>query len=264
MTAATQAALALEYLRLIDEQSEMATFDERQRISREIHDTLTQGFAGIRMHLGAALEEVDPRQFVPGKKARRQVELAERLARQNLDVARDLVWELRPGPLERHSLGEALKRLGDDWSDRTGVAVRLLVTGEPANLDHESQSGLYRVAQQALANVEKHAQAHAVTITLSYLGDLVVLDVLDDGQGFDPCRLTLGANGSRRPGGVGLISMRERVERLGGRLVVESERGRGTAVAVELPIPRLGGQYGGLPSVTEAHAQTGDGNEKEP
>lgn len=264
-TAAAQAALALEYLRLIEEQAEMATFDERQRISREIHDTLTQGFAGIRMHLGAALEEDDPRQFASGRKARRQVELAERLARENLDVARDLVWELRPGPLERHPLGEALQRLGDDWSDRTGVEVRLLVTGEPTDLTQEAQSGFYRVAQQALANVEKHARANAVTITLSYLGDLVVLDVLDDGQGFETCRLTHGANGGQRPGGVGLVSMRERVERLGGRLVVESEPGRGTAVAVELPITRPGGQNERAPAVTEAHTRTEDRRrEKEP
>lgn len=209
--------------RLAAQERRAGVLEERGRLAREIHDTLAQGFISIITHLEAA--EVD---LPAGSEAsRRHLERARSTARENLTEARRLVAALRPEILEGSSLPAALRRLADRWSEASGARAKVNVTGDHEHLSQDLQVALLRVAQEALSNVRRHARARNVTLTLSYMEDLVALDVQDDGLGFDP--------GSSPAGGFGLESMRERVESLGGRLVLESEPGEGTTLTVQLP-----------------------------
>jgi signal transduction histidine kinase len=211
---------------------------ERQRLARDIHDTLAQGFVSIVLQLQAAEGEL-PADAVA---ARRHLERARRTARENLAEARRLVWDLRPEPLRAASLGEAIRRLADKLADETGMAATATVTGTPRPLSPDAEITLLRVTQEALANVSKHAGAGRVALTLSYMDGEAALDVRDDGVGFAPGSPQGGAGGrgSGTNGGLGLPGMRERVEALGGRLVVESAAGRGTTIAVTVPMNREG------------------------
>ncbi len=202
---------------------------ERQRLAREIHDTLAQGFASIVLSLVAAeasLASVPPA-------ARRHLDQARDTARDNLAEARRMVWALRPESLERGTLADALKRLGARWSEESGVAASVAITGAPRPLPTEVEVALLRAAQEALANIRKHARAHQATLTLSYMGDAVNLDVQDDGLGFDPRRLPP----DEQAAGYGLRAMRERVESMGGTWSIESAPGEGATLAVSLPAP---------------------------
>jgi signal transduction histidine kinase len=201
--------------------------EERGRLAREIHDTLAQGFISIVTHLEAAEGSL----LAGSGQARRHLEQARRTARENLVEARNLVAALRPEILEGSSLSGALGRLAERWSGETGVPTTVSITGEERPLTQESQVALLRASQEALSNTRKHARAQRVEITLSYMEDLVALDVQDDGEGFDPRGVAVGADG-----GFGLRAMRERVETLGGSLLVESEQGAGCTLVVELPL----------------------------
>ncbi len=202
---------------------------ERQRIAGDIHDTLTQGLASVVMLLEAAQDA-----YQAGRpEAGRRIEEAARTAREGLHEVRRLVWDLRPGALERSTLAEALARLTAQLGEQTGTTATAVVTGEVRCLTPEVEVTLLRVAQEALANVRRHAHARDVTVTLSYMEDEVVLDVQDDGRGFDPATLVAAVPG----GGLGLTAMRERVEALGGTLTVESAPGEGATVVAQLSSP---------------------------
>jgi len=137
--------------------------------------------------------------------------------------------------LERASLADAIRRLADRWSTGGDIQARATITGVAHSLPPEIEVTLPRVAQEALTNVRKHAQAHEVTLTLSYMDDLVALDVHDDGQGFDLAGITPQPSDGDT-GGFGLRAMRERVEALNGTLSVESIPDEGTTVAISLPV----------------------------
>jgi signal transduction histidine kinase len=200
---------------------------ERQRLARDIHDTLAQGFVSIVLQLQAAEADL-PEDAV---EARGHLERARRTARDNLAEARRLVWDLRPEALSAAPLGEALGRLAGRVAEETGLAATATVTGTPQPLSPDAEVTLLRVTQEALANVTKHARAGRVAVTLSYMDGEAALDVRDDGTGFAPT-----ADGHGPNGGLGLRGMRERVEALGGRLAVESAPGRGTTIAVTVPV----------------------------
>jgi signal transduction histidine kinase len=200
---------------------------ERQRLARDIHDTLAQGFVSIVLQLQAAESELP----AGADAARRHLELARRTASDNLAEVRRLVWDLRPEQLRAASLGEALGRLTERLAEESGVTATTTVTGTPRPLSPDAEVTLLRVTQEALANVSRHARAGRVALTLSYMDGEAALDVRDDGIGFAP-----GADGARPNGGLGLHGMRERVEALGGRLAVESAPGGGTTVAVTVPV----------------------------
>ena len=199
--------------------------EERGRLAREIHDTLAQGFISIVTHLEAAEGSLPP----GSNPARRHLEQAKRTARENLVEARHLVAALRPEILKGSSIPQVLERLAKRWSGETGVAATVSVTGSERPLAQESQVALLRAAQEALSNTRRHARAGQVEITLSYMDDVVALDVQDDGAGF---RLATAESN----GGFGLRAMRERVEALGGSLIVESEPEEGCTLVVELPL----------------------------
>lgn len=207
------------HAQLLVQAREAGVMDERQRIAADIHDTLAQGLAGIIAQLQAAPEEPDWRP---------RVDKALRLARANLAEARRTVHAVGPSQLEAASLPEALEAVSGQWSDLHGIPVAVHVTGTFRALDPDVEGTLLRVAQESLANAGRHAGAGRVGITLSYIGEVVALDVLDDGRGFD---LDRAADG----GGFGLDGMRRRVERLGGTFAVESAPGEGTAVSATVP-----------------------------
>jgi signal transduction histidine kinase len=212
---------------------------ERQRLARDIHDTLAQGFVSIVLQIQAAEAELPE----GAEGARSHLERARRTARDNLAEARRLVWDLRPEALAAAPLGDALGRLTGRLAEETGVAATATVTGTPRPLSADAEVTLLRVTQEALANVSRHAHAGRVAVTLSYMDGETALDVHDDGDGFAPTADGFGPNG-----GLGLRGMRERVEALGGRLAVESTPGRGTTIAVTVPSSRGGpGDPEGVP-----------------
>src|SRR5262245_44256454 len=212
--------------------------EERQRLAAEIHDTLAQGFTSIVMRLEAAQAAQD----AGSKEGVDHIEQSLHTAREALREARRLVWSLRPESLERGSLPEALSRATAQLAHQTGMSARTVVTGEARRLPVALEITLLRAAQEALANVRRHAHARHVTVTLSYMEDAAVLDVCDDGVGFTPGLL------STEPGwqsGLGLVAMRERVETLRGSLTVESAPGQGSTVVVAIPIHRRGAEAAG-------------------
>ncbi|MDP8968999.1 MAG: sensor histidine kinase [Actinomycetota bacterium] len=202
---------------------------ERQRLAGDIHDTLTQGLASIVMLLEAARAWPDP----GSPTAAEHVDQALDSARQSLQEVRRLVWDLRPEALERGSLAETLHRLCAQLTDQTQVAAQTVVTGQVRRLPTEVEVTLLRAAQETLANVRRHGAARQVTVTLSYMDHQAVLDIRDDGMGFDPAAL---AESPSPRGGLGLVAMRERVEAMEGTLTVDSAPGQGTTVVVVLPV----------------------------
>ena len=249
---------------LLTQAREAGVLDERQRMAREIHDTLAQGLTGIITQLQAAEQAADD---PPGW--RRHFDAATRLARESLSEARRSVEALRPESLELARLSEALGEVAGRWSSLHGVPVQVTTTGTARPMRPEAEFALLRTAQEALANVARHARATRVGVTLSYMEHQVALDVRDDGQGFDLKKLCAQAAGSnntstnghgntnshvnglvglsvgdglrRRPastsdGGFGLVAMRQRIESLAGTLQVESEPGFGTGISACLPV----------------------------
>jgi signal transduction histidine kinase len=214
------------HAQLLTQAREAGILDERQRMAREIHDTIAQGLTGIITQLQAAeLAGGDPAE------RRRHLDAAVRLARESLTEARRSVDALRPEPLERaRGFGDALAGVAEHWSALHGVAVEIATTGTPRPLPKETEVVLLRAAQEALANVARHAAAARVWLTLSYIDCEVALDVRDDGRGFDPAGLASVAGG-----GFGLVAMRQRVEGQYGTLQVESESGAGTVISVCIP-----------------------------
>ncbi|MER5602836.1 sensor histidine kinase [Streptomyces sp. NPDC002265] len=204
---------------------------ERDRLAREIHDTLAQGLSSIQLLLRAA-ERALPQ---APQNAARYVEQARQAAVDNLAEARRFVAALTPPTLEGSTLADALERLCTTTSARHRLTVRFHLTGDPVPLATAYEVALLRIAQSALANTVRHAEATTADITLGYLGDRVALDVADDGRGFDPAGLPAP---DPEAGGFGLAAMRARAHALGGTLTVESAPGHGTALAARLPLTR--------------------------
>jgi signal transduction histidine kinase len=266
---ASAAANAELQAQLLVRAREAGVLDERQRLAREIHDTLAQGLTGIVTQLEAAENALDGQQPADGDhavregvdvarpdEARRHVDVAKRLARESLAEARLSVQALRPALLESSHLPDAIANVAAAWSIASGVEAAMVTTGSPGPLHPEVEVTLLRAAQEALANVSKHAGAHRVGMTLSYMEDVVSLDVRDDGVGFEPSLIGEAATDGRSPGGdvlptrpgspregdgsfrdgsFGLIAMRERISSLGGSLVIETSPGEGTVICASVP-----------------------------
>lgn len=210
------------HAQLVTQAREAGVLDERQRMAGEIHDTIAQGLTGIVTQLEAA-ERFDAD---PARRARHR-ELARTLARESLAEARRSVQALRPGPLDEAAhLPDALDDLARRWSQTSGVEVRVEITGSAVPLPPAVEVVLFRTAQEGLANIAKHAAASRAGLTLSYTHEVVMLDVLDDGAGFDTA-----------PGGdsYGLTAMRQRLRQVGGTLEIESSPGDGTALSASVP-----------------------------
>lgn len=213
------------HAQLLTQAREAGVLDERQRMAREIHDTLAQGLTGIVTQLEAVEQARDrPDDW------QRHLDNAARLARESLSEARRSVEASRPASLESARLPDALAGVAQQWTAMNGVPVEVTTTGDPLPLHPEIEVALLRTAQEALANVAKHANASRAGLTLSYMGDVVTLDVRDDGVGFE---VPQGDGG--RGAGFGLTAMRQRVSRVAGTLSIESEPGGGTAISACIP-----------------------------
>ena len=215
---------------LLAQAREAGVLDERQRMAREIHDTLAQGLTGIITQLQAA-----DRHGQSEAERQRHLELATQLARDSLTEARRSVQAMQPEPLESARLPEALADVAGKWTRIHGVPATVTTTGQPRRIRPDAEITLLRTAQEALVNVARHARAGKVGLTLSYMEDQVNLDIRDDGVGFDP--QPAGATVPARAGGsgYGLLAMRQRVEGVAGTLEVESAPGGGTAISASVP-----------------------------
>jgi len=202
-----------------------AVLEERNRIARELHDTLEQGLAGITMQLDLA---VDCFQQAPGV-AQHALETARSMSRHSMIEARRSVWDLRCQLLEDGDLISALTHVVEPLVPRGQAKVEVKIEGSPVRLPGPVEMNLLRIAQEAVANAVKHGRAQQVCIELHYAPSSVCLTVTDDGQGFM-------ANQASPTGHFGLLDMRERALSMGSQLKVESEPGRGTRLAVEVPL----------------------------
>lgn len=200
---------------------------ERARLAREIHDTLAQGFVGISHQLDALAIQIDGDPDV----ARQQLNLARKMARHSLTEARRSVMDLRAPELEEQDLPTALAASARLWVAGSPANVRVEVSGVKQDLPADLEQNLLRIAQEAVANAVKHANARMIWVDLESKGRFLQLRVKDDGQGFEPSG-TFSAIG----GHFGILGMRERAERLGGKFALASCPGSGTQVEVTVPL----------------------------
>jgi signal transduction histidine kinase len=195
---------------------------ERRRLARELHDETGQALTSILLGLRTVEEAPDEAAM------RGAVAEVRELVRSTLQDVRKLAVELRPKALDDFGLVAALERLSESFRDQTGIRVAFESTLAPGRLPPEVETALYRIVQESLTNIVKHARADEVSIVVGRKGGLVTVVVEDDGVGFEPART--------REDGLGLIGMRERVSLLGGRLAIESRPGAGTTFVAEVPV----------------------------
>jgi signal transduction histidine kinase len=205
-----------------------ARADERQRLAREIHDTVAQGLVAVITQLDAV--DVSG-QRMPDPDDRRHLEQASAIARESLREARRAVAELAPADLDGADLTTALQRTTERWGLRAGIATRVSLPEAAGAPDPAVSAALVRILQEALANIARHANASLASVTLTRFPDAVVLDVADDGVGFDP--RAVSAPGAR--GGYGLTAMHDRMAAVGGTIDVESTPA-GTVVSARAPL----------------------------
>ena len=202
-----------------------AVLEERNRIARELHDTLEQELAGITMQLDLA---VDCFGQAPGV-AQHALETARDMSRHSMVEARRSVWDLRCQLLENGDLVSALTQIVEPLVPREQTKVDFEVRGIPVRLPGPVEMNLLRIGQEAVANAVKHGHAERVSIELQYAASSVCLTVSDDGRGF-------GVGQPSPTGHFGLLDMRERAQSMGSHLRVESQPGQGTRVAIEVPL----------------------------
>jgi nitrate/nitrite-specific signal transduction histidine kinase len=230
-TLADQLAVAIDNARLYDETRQMAVMEERNRMAREIHDTLAQGFSGIILQLEAAEQALGS--DIPA--LQRHLNQARNLARKSLAEARRSVWNLRPQALEQRPLADAIKQEVDKFSQSTKVNAKFSISGDRRDLPPEVEAGILRIFQESMTNVKKHAKATEVEVKLTFNESAVELTVRDNGVGFKPKILDDGGKGVKKRDTFGLISMRERARGLGGTFEVQSQTGKGTLVKIAIP-----------------------------
>jgi signal transduction histidine kinase len=216
-------SMAEQLQNLLTTRQTLATLEERNRLARDLHDSVKQQVFAISMQIAATkillIKDADA--------AARRLNEAEKLVRQAQQELTTLIRELRPVALEGKGLVEALRELTTQWTEQTGIVANLRVE-DFRILPLTIEEALYRIAQEALSNVARHSKATLVQMVLMMTADTVTLSITDNGQGFD----------TTRPGhmGVGLLSMRERMKALGGDVQVESTPGKGTHIIVNCPL----------------------------
>lgn len=223
-------SIAIERARLFAKSTQLGAVEERNRLAREIHDTLAQGLTAVTLKL----ETVDALLELGAEPAqiRQTVQQALALTQQNLEEARRSVLDLRAAPLEGRSLSEALTGLTRDFADRHQIAIDFAVTGGSRPLPLRVEVGLYRMVQEGLNNIAQHAQASHIELQLLISPSQASLVLQDNGLGFEPSAVPVGR--------FGLVGLNERVRLLGGTLQVESNPGAGTRLAIAIPLERGG------------------------
>jgi signal transduction histidine kinase len=226
---------------LADRARESGVQEERQRLARDIHDTLAQGFTSVIKHLEAvelsfgkadASSEAGARAAID--RALPHLANARDVSRTSLDEIRRLVWALRPPQLAEATLGAAVERIVAQWSEANGVRATCDIAPLPP-LQPDADVVFLRATQEALSNVARHAEATSVAVGMHCVDGLVLLSIDDDGHGFVDTE-------SERAGKFGLAGMRERVRRYGGHVMIETNPGAGTSVTVAMPLAAIAGQ----------------------
>ncbi len=228
-TIAYQVGIAIERARLADESAQLARAEERAHLAREIHDTLAQGLTAIALHVEGALRQLGKHPT----RARQRLKRALQTARESLEEARRSVLDLRAAPLEGKPLGSALRALSRAFTSETGIRVHVMADA-PRALPSRVEGELFRIGQEALANIRRHADATEVELNLHQTPRRVELSIRDNGGGFN-----LRAVPQDRHG---LTGMRERARVLGGTLRVQSRRRppTGTTIVASIPLSRAG------------------------
>ena len=224
-TLAGHAAIAIENARLYERSRELSTIEERKRLARELHGSVTQTLfsIGLTAEAATALVHADP------ARAKAELERLQELTRDAMQEMRSSIFELRPAELESDGLAATLRRHVDVLRRVHPQEIEISIEGDP-RLPPDVEKGLLRIGQEALANAVRHARAQKVSVVLAVRNSTVLLTVADDGDGFDP---EATRTRSRR---LGLTSMRERAEALGGDLAIESSPGEGTRISVEVEL----------------------------
>jgi nitrate/nitrite-specific signal transduction histidine kinase len=222
---ADQAAIIIEHVRLQYQAEQLAVLEERQRLARELHDSVTQALYSVTLYADAARMAFSAQKW---EALERNLHEVRNMAREAMYDMRLLVFELRPFMLETEGLASALRARLAAVEGRSGLKTEVLVEGErrlPIRIEEE----LYRIAQEGLNNVVKHAEATQVQIQLKYNENNVSLEVMDDGKGFEP-------EAASQSGGFGLQGIKERVQQLGGTMKIESVPLKGTGLRVRIPL----------------------------
>lgn len=227
-----QAHRMQEQLRRLSHGILQAQEDERKRISRELHDDITQTLVGINVHLETLTREATVNPTLLKARVARTQRVVEKL----LNIIQQFARELRPTALDDLGLTATLRSLLKDFMKRTGIRVRFSTFAEVELLDDLRLTVLYRVVQSALANVAEHAHASQVKVSIRQRGARVRLEVSDNGRSFSAARVFQ----AKRNQHLGLLGMRERVEMVGGQFTVESTPGRGTTIRAEVPFGHRG------------------------
>jgi signal transduction histidine kinase len=223
LSLAQRAALAIQNARLYEQSQWAATLEERQRLSRELHDSVTQALYGISLYAEAGARALAEGDVEPAANDLREIG---ETTQEALGEMRLLLFELRPPLLQEHGLAAALRARLQAVEARSGLVTDFLSEAED-RLAPDSEQELYRVAQEALNNVLKHAQAGRVSVRLGAANGRAILEIADDGVGFEQA--------FESNGGFGLRGIHEHVERLGGTLRIDTSPGAGTCVHVEVP-----------------------------
>jgi two-component system NarL family sensor kinase len=220
-------SIAVERARLFARSAQLGAVEERNRLARELHDTIAQGLTATTLQIESADALLDVGSNA--ERARESLRRALSITQSNLEEARRSVLDLRAAPLEGRSLSEALKALVNEWEAETGTATRFQAVNGRRPLPPRVEVALYRICQEALTNVARHAEAERVTVRLITTTEQVQLIVEDDGRGFDA---------SEAVDRHGLVGMNERTRMLGGTLDLRTRPGAGTRVQVTVPLER--------------------------
>jgi PAS domain S-box-containing protein len=229
MIVADQVALAVESARLREQVGQAAALEERGRLARELHDSVTQSLYSVIMYTEAASRLLTAAQEATAAEYLRD---ARDTAQEALREMRLMIYQLRPPLLEKGGLAVALQVRLDAVERRGGIHAELIVEGQD-RLPPAIQTELHQIAQEALNNALKHADSHEVQVRLHFGEAATRLQVQDDGVGFEPAAARAG-------GGLGIPGMEERVHKIGGRLSIESAPGQGTRISVEIPTGGIG------------------------
>jgi signal transduction histidine kinase len=221
-----------EQLRRLSRQVLSAQEEERKEISRELHDVIAQTLTGINVRLAALAKEA----ATNTKGLDRNIAQTQRLVEKSVDIVHRFARELRPAVLDDLGLIPALHSFMKNFTERTGVRAQLTAFADVERLETAKRTVLFRIAQEALTNVARHAGATRVDVNIQKLPEWVVMKIRDNGKSFKVERVLHG-KGKKR---LGLLGMRERLEMVGGRFEIESARGKGSTIIAKIPLGKLG------------------------
>ncbi|MFN2232595.1 MAG: GAF domain-containing protein [Anaerolineales bacterium] len=223
---ADQVAIAIEHALLHQQAEKLAVIEERQRLARELHDSVTQALYSVTLYADATRMAISAGKNEVANEHLRELQ---KMAREAMMDMRLLIFELHPPVLEEEGLVTAVQTRLETVEARSGLRTSLHVEGEENRLPLSIEEELYRVVQEALSNAVKHAKAETISIDFLYEDDHFCLEVRDDGRGFNRAD-------ARQSGGLGLRGIEERVERIGGNLIIESAAEMGTALKIEIDL----------------------------